>query len=80
MKGERNANVYFLPAINNPTKEQLHYFLMRAAFLDDVFEAGGMTAEQASLERSLILGRVGMNQMLDLLRPDDSVPDDFQGA
>jgi len=63
MEGERHADIYFLPAIEHPTREQLSYFLARAAFFDEIFEAGGMEAEEAALNRGLALGRIGMGQM-----------------
>lgn len=71
MRGERHADILFLPAIEKPTAEQVGYFLAKAAFYDEVFEAGGMSAEQAALERSLTLGRIGMGKMfLPLLQPE----------
>ena len=76
MEGERHADIYFLPAIEHPTEEQLHYFLDRAAFLDEVAEAGGMTAEQAAFERGLALGRIGMGQMFQKLDTQPMLPFD----
>lgn len=70
MDNERHADIYFLPAIEHPNKEQVKYFLAKAAFLDEVFEAGGMTAEEAAFERGLTLGRIGMGQMFEPLQPE----------
>lgn len=61
------SEIIHLPPIENPSPEQLSYFLGRAAFLDEVFENGGMTAEQAAYERKLCLARVGMGQMFEPL-------------
>ena len=63
MEEGRHADIYFLPAIEYPTNEQVGYFLARAAFFDEIFESGGMTAEEAALNRGLALGRIGMGQM-----------------
>jgi hypothetical protein len=63
MSVERHADIYFLPVIDNPSEEQIDYFTIKAAVLDDVIEAGGMTAEQAAFERGLALGRIGMGNM-----------------
>lgn len=52
-----------LPPIEHPTEEQLSYFLARAAFFDEVFENGGMTAEQAAYERKLTLARISMGNI-----------------
>lgn len=62
---ERGADVYHLPAIERPTEEQVGYFLAKAALLDEIFEAGGMTAERAAYERRLTLARIGMGQMFE---------------
>lgn len=76
MEGERHADVYFLPAIEKPTPEQVGYFTLKAAILDDIFEAGGMTAEQAAFERGLTLGRIGMGQMFHKLEEQPTLPFD----
>lgn len=62
---DKHADVYFLPAIEHPTQEQLSYFLARAAFYDEIFEAGGMDADEAALNRSLALGRIGMGRVTE---------------
>lgn len=71
---ERHADIHFLPAIEKPTEDQVAYFLAQAAFYDDIFEQGGMTAEEAAFNRGLALGRIGMGQMFQHL-PADSHPE-----
>jgi hypothetical protein len=71
---ERGSEIIHMPPIKNPSQEQLSYFLTRAAFLDEVVEIGGMTAQEAAYERSLVLGRIGMGKPIWLLTeaPDGS--------
>ena len=73
MEGERHADVYFLPAIEKPTPEQVGYFLAKAALYDEIFENGGMTSEEAALNRGLALGRIGMGQSFHRL-PQTQLP------
>jgi len=49
-----------MPPINHPTPEQVGYFILKAAMLDEVIEAGGITVEQATEQRRLTLHRIGM--------------------
>jgi len=71
---ERHADIYFLPKIEHPTEEQKSYFLQQAALYDDIFEAGGMTAEEAALNRGLALGRIGMGHMFRRLDDHPELP------
>lgn len=76
MEGERHADIYFLPAIENPSQDQIDYFCIVAGVFDDIFEQGGMTAEQAALNRGLALGRIGMGQMFHPLEDQPQLPFD----
>ena len=77
---EHHADIHFLPAIENPTQEQIDYFCTVAGVFDDIFEQGGMTAEEAAFNRGLALGRIGMGQMFESLPAHPELPFDDQPA
>lgn len=52
-----------MPPIEDPSPDQIGYFLFKAAFLDEVIEAGGMTPEEAMYNRRLALARIGMGSV-----------------
>lgn len=57
------TEIYHLPSIDKPTDEQVRYFLMKAAFYDEIMLQGGMSPEEASVARRQALARVGMGEI-----------------
>lgn len=49
-----------LGAIENPSEEQLHYFLDIASQMEVIIEMGGISPEQAQEIRMQALRRIGM--------------------